>query len=146
MKSVHYIASVVSLYRQLIDGKKIGIEKCLELLNRVKNRGYSTGFMKGSIEPSDYSYEKSLSSSGATFVGDIIEENSNGCICFVRNKIFAGEKLEVLTPDGSIFEITMSNPLKTATGESVDIINNPQKIVLERKLPAYSILRRIEIK
>ncbi|PKL47246.1 MAG: peptidase U32, partial [Planctomycetes bacterium HGW-Planctomycetes-1] len=61
MKSVHYIASVVSLYRQLIDGqprlagqesgeagKKITPEDCLKLLGRVKNRGYSTGFMKGS--------------------------------------------------------------------------------------------------
>jgi U32 family peptidase len=146
MKSVHYIASVVSLYRQLIDGKKIGIEKCLELLNRVKNRGYSAGFMKGSIEPSDYSYEKSLSSSGATFVGDIIEENSDGCICFVRNKIFAGEKLEVLTPAGDIFEVMMSNPLKTVKGERVEFVNNPEKIVLEQKLPVFSILRRIESK
>ena len=106
MKSVHYIASVVSLYRQLIDGKKISAENCLKLLSRVKNRGYSSGFMKGSIEPNDYSYEKSLSNSGATFVGDIVDEKiENGCICRVRNKIYAGEKLEVLTPASSISEI-----------------------------------------
>jgi putative protease len=144
MKSVHYIASVVSLYRQLIDGKKIGAEKCLQLLSRVKNRGYSTGFMKGSIEPADYSYEKSLSNSGATFVGDIAGENSNGCICFVRNKLFAGEKLEVLTPSGDIFETVIPNPLKTIDGEFAEFINNPQRIVLEQKLPAYSIFRRVE--
>jgi len=146
MKSVHYIASVVSLYRQLIDGKKIGAEKCLQLLSRVKNRGYSTGFMKGSIQPDDYSYEKSLSNSGATFVGDITDENSDGCICFVRNKIFAGEKLEVLTPAGDIFETVMPNPLKTIDGEFAEVINNPRRIVLEHKLPVFSILRRIEMK
>ena len=162
MKSVHYIASVVSLYRQLIDGKKIGAEKCLQLLSRVKNRGYSSGFMKGSIEPADYSYEKSLSNSGppkgevspkvgppladATFVGDITDENSGSCVCFVRNKIYAGEKLEVLTPSGDIFETVMPNPLKTIDGEFAEFINNPQRIVLEQKLPAYSILRRIEMK
>jgi putative protease len=144
MKSVHYIASVVSLYRQLIDGKKIGTEKCRQLLSRVKNRGYSCGFMKGSIEPDDYSYEKSLSNSGATFVGDITNEKlSNGCICHARNKIYAGEKLEVLTPDGSISEIETPKPLKTAQGESAEFVNNPQKILLEQKLPGYSILRRI---
>ncbi|MGB8226854.1 MAG: U32 family peptidase [Sedimentisphaerales bacterium] len=145
MKSVHYIASVVSLYRQLIDGKKISTEDCLKLLSRVKNRGYSAGFMKGSIKPDDYSYEKSLSGSGATFVGDIVDEKTEtDCICFVRNKIFAGETLEVLTPDGSISEIVMSRPLKTVEGKFAEFINNPQKIVIEQKLPPYSILRRIE--
>lgn len=145
MKSVHYIASVISLYRQLIDGKEISTEKCLELLSRVKNRGYSVGFMKGSIKPEDYSYEKSLSNSGATFVGDIIDEKKSiGCICHTRNKIFAGERLEVLTPAGDIFEITMSNPLKIAEGESVEFINNPRKIFLEQKLPSFSVLRRVE--
>jgi putative protease len=146
MKSVHYIASVVSLYRQLIDGKKVSKEECLKLLSRVKNRGYSAGFMKGSIEPADYSYEKSLSNSGATFVGDVTDENADGCICFVRNKIFAGERLEVLTPAGDIFEVTMSNPLKTVEGELAEFVNNPQKIILEQQLLALSILRRIEMK
>jgi putative protease len=145
MKSVHYIASVVSLYRQLVNGKKISTEKCLELLSRVKNRGYSTGFMKGLIGPEDYSYEKSLSGSGTTFVGDIIDEKTEtGCICQVRNKIYAGEALEVLTPDNSISEIIVSKPLKTVEGKFAEFINNPQRIILERKLPTYSILRRTE--
>ena len=149
MKSVHYIASVVSLYRQLIDGKKISGDECLKLLSRVKNRGYSAGFMKGAIEPSDYSREKSLSNSGAIFVGDITEENrdshlfSDGCICHTRNKIHAGEKLEVLSPDGTISEITMPSPLKTIDGQKCEFINNPQKIILPQNLPAFSILRRI---
>jgi U32 family peptidase len=145
MKSVHYIASVVSLYRQLIDGKNISAQDCLKLLSRVKNRGYSAGFMKGSIEPNDYSYEKSLSNSGATFVGDIVDEKTEtGCICQVRNKIYAGEKLEVLTSAGSISEIVMPSPLKTAEGELAEFVNNPQKIILEQRMPCYSILRRVE--
>ncbi|OHB50045.1 MAG: hypothetical protein A2Y10_13920 [Planctomycetes bacterium GWF2_41_51] len=144
MKSVHYIASVVSLYRQLLDGKKISTEECLKLLSRVKNRGYTTGFMKGSITPNDYSTEKSQSKSGAVFVGDIVDEQiENGSICHVRNKMFAGEKLEVLTPTGEISEITMPNPLKTIDSQSAEFINNPQKIIIEQKLPTYSILRRI---
>jgi putative protease len=145
MKSVHYTASVVSLYRQLIDGKKISTEDCLKLLSRVKNRGYSTGFMKGSITPDDYSYEKSQSKSGAVFVGDITDEKSDDSICFVRNKIFEGEKLEVLTPSGDVFEIETPKPLKTIAGEFVEFVNNPQKILLEQKLPAYSIIRRVQI-
>ncbi|HBG26342.1 MAG: hypothetical protein A2Y12_08150 [Planctomycetes bacterium GWF2_42_9] len=147
MKSVHYIASVVSLYRQLIDGKKISSEDCLKLLSRVKNRGYSTGFMKGEITPEDYSREKSDTSSEAVFVGDIVsvgdEETEIGCICHTRNKIFAGEKLEVMTPNCEISEIAMPSPLKLIDGTEVQFANNPQKIKLEQKLPPYSILRRI---
>ncbi|MDD5010859.1 MAG: U32 family peptidase [Phycisphaerae bacterium] len=140
MKSVHYIASVVSLYRQLIDGKNILPEDCLKLLSRVKNRGYSTGFMKGLITPDDYSTEKSQSKSGAIFVGDITDEGT----CHVRNKIFAGEKLEVLTPTGEISQITMPTLLKTADGKQAEFVNNPQKILIEQKLPTYSIIRRIQ--
>ncbi|MDD5010863.1 MAG: hypothetical protein PHQ00_01940 [Phycisphaerae bacterium] len=33
--------------------------------------------------------------------------------------------------------------LKTDDGEQAEFVNNPQKILIERKLPAYSILRRI---
>lgn len=144
MKSVHYIASVVSLYRQLLDGKKISPDECLKLLSRVKNRGYSTGFMKGSITPDDYSIEKSQPKSAAVFVGDITDESTETkSICHVRNKIFAGEKLEVLTPTGEISEITTPSPLKTIDGQTAEFMNNPQKIILEQKLPAYTILRRI---
>lgn len=145
MKSVHYIASVISLYRQLIDGKKIRGEECLKLLSRIKNRGYSAGFMKGSINPEDYSIDKSLSGSGAIFVGDVTDEkNQAGSVCFVRNKIFAGETLEVLTPNGKISQITMTKPLETIDGQSAEFVNNPQKIIIRQKLPPYSILRRIE--
>ncbi|MEN6385006.1 MAG: U32 family peptidase [Phycisphaerales bacterium] len=144
MKSVHYIASVLSLYRQLLDGKEISPQECLRLLSRVKNRGYSTGFMKGEILQSDYSTEKSDTSSEAVFVGDIVnEETATGCICHTRNKIFAGEKLEVLTPAGEMSEITMPKPLKTIDGNDAEFVNNPEKILLVQKLPAYSILRRV---
>jgi putative protease len=144
MKSVHYISSVVSLYRQLLDEKKISPEECLKLLTRVKNRGYSSGFMKGHILQDDYSIKKSDTSSEAVFVGDIVDEETEaGCICHTRNKIFAGETLEVMTPDCEISEITMPKPLTTIDGKEAEFVNNPQKILLEQKLPAYSILRRV---
>lgn len=144
MKSVHYIASVVSLYRQLLDGKKISRDECLRLLSRVKNRGYSTGFMKGAIAQEDYSSEKSETLSCAVFVGDIVDQEIlNGSICHTRNKIFAGEKLEVMTTAGKISEITLPKILKTTEDEESDYVNNPQKIILPQKLPPYSILRRI---
>lgn len=146
MKSVHYLASVVSFYRQVIDGRCFSEEEGFDILSRVKNRGYSYGFMKGSIGPEDYSIEMNSSNSQTTFVGNISESagDNDFCVCEVRNKIFAGEELEVLTPDGSFSAVRASSPLVTIGGKEVEFANNSQFIRIERNLPVYTILRRIE--
>ena len=142
-KSVHYIASVVSFYRQVLDGKSFSKEEGLKLLSRTFNRGYSTGFMKGGITPDDYSIDESLSRSKSIFVGNITEQRPDGTsLLEVRNKIHAGEILELLTPDGSLSEITMPNPLETTKGEKIDFANNSQFLLLDRSLPEYALLRR----
>ena len=145
MKSIHYIATVVSFYRQVIDGKNFTKEQGLEILSRVPNRGYSTGFMKGNITADDYSTGESLSQASSIFVGNVTGQKINGkSILEVRNKIHAGENLEVLRPDGSIATITMPQPLITTEGAEVDFANNSQFILLDRELAEYTIVRRSE--
>lgn len=145
MKSIHYIATVVSFYRQILDGKTFSWEQGLEFLNRVPNRGYSTGFMKGHIDSSDYQRNQSTSHATSRFVGNITKEKINGrTVLEVRNKILAGEKLERLSPDGSLSVITMPDPLETTEGKPVQYANNSQFIQLDQDLVPYTILRRIE--
>ncbi len=149
MKSIHYIASTVALYRKIIDGANISSERAFELLSRVKNRGYSQGFMKGEITPEDYAAKRNESNSNAVFVGNIIEEkkaDNNWCVCEIRNKITAGDELEVLKPDGSLSVIKIDSPITTVKGKTVDVVNNSQFIRIKDDLPKYSILRRIEKK
>jgi putative protease len=144
MKSIHYIATVVSFYRQVLDGKKFTWEQGLERLKRVPNRGYSTGFMKGEIDVSDYQRDKSTSESESIFVGNVTEEKINGrCVLEVRNKIFAGEELEVLSPNGSISKIIMPKPLQTTDEQCVDFANNSQFVLIAQHLNPYAILRRV---
>ncbi len=143
-KSIHYIATTVSFYRQVIDGKKFTEEQAFELLNRVPNRGYSTGFMKGGITGDDYKIEKSVSQTNSIFVGNVIEEKKGSrCILEVRNKIHAGEQLEVLKTDGSLSKTVLPTPLTTTHNQSVGFANNSQFILLEEELPPYTILRRV---
>ena len=145
MKSVHYIATVVSFYRQILDGKTFSWKQGLEFLNRVPNRGYSTGFMKGHIDSDDYQRDKSTSQSKSRFVGNVTEKKTNGkSLLEVRNKIFAGETLEILSPDGALSMISLPDPLKTAEGNTVEYANNSQFIQLDQDLVPYTILRRIE--
>ncbi|NLD36457.1 MAG: U32 family peptidase [Desulfatiglans sp.] len=145
MKSIHYLATVVSFYRQILDGKRFTKEQGLEMLNRVPNRGLSTGFMKGYIDKNDYQIEESGSCSESVFVGNITEERYDGKpVLEVRNKIFAGEELEVLNTDGSITQIKMSLPLITKNGHRLDEVNHSQFILIDEELVPYTILRRIK--
>jgi putative protease len=145
MKSIHYIASVVSFYRRVLDGQIFSWEEGLVLLNRVPNRGYTTGFMKGRIDGDDYAFGGERVPSGAVFVGNVIEKRENGqCVVAVRNKIYQGETLEVLSPGGVISEITMPEPLVTTDGLCVPFANNPQCLILAQDLVPYTILRRCE--
>ncbi len=144
MKSIHYIASTVSLYRQIIDGKPLTTERCYELLSRVKNRGYMQGFMKGEITADDYRFEGNEACGNAVFVGNVLEDSTEGkCVFRVRNKVHAGDTLEALSPDGTTTPITLPTPLTTIRDEQVDFANNEEQITLDTGLPPFTILRRV---
>ncbi len=145
MKSIHYAATVVSFYRQVLDGREYTEAEAMEWLNRVPNRGYSTGFMKGSITADDYAAGPSTAQATSVFVGNVTEETSGGkSVMQVRNRICAGDRLEVLRPDGSLSQTTLSEPLATADGQSVAVANNSLFVLLDEPLPPYSILRRVK--
>ncbi|MHC5164915.1 MAG: peptidase U32 family protein [Planctomycetota bacterium] len=143
MKTVHYLASVISFYRQVIDGKQFTQEEGLKLLSRIPNRGYSTGFVKGTVKPDDYSVGKSLSGAESVFVGNVINCDCGVSTVEVRNKIHAGDTLEVLKPDGTLSKITLPNPLTDSKGEYLKFANNSQYLLITEDLPEYTILRRI---
>jgi U32 family peptidase len=145
MKSIHYIASTVAFYRQVMDGRIFSHEGASALLGRIRNRGYSTGFMKGTITPDDYSIERGGSQGTATFAGNVCEcDTGKGCcIVEVRNKMQPGDVLEVLTPDGTLSTLTLPNHLINQQGEIIDVANNSQFVRLDTPLPEYTILRQI---
>ncbi|OXU14116.1 peptidase U32 family protein [Sedimentisphaera salicampi] len=144
MKSVHYIGSVVSMYRRILDGEHISSEEAFKLLSRVKNRGYSRGFIDGPAEVQDYQLEDNHSAGNTVFAANVTEySRPDDCWIRVRNKIFAGERLEVLLPSGRLSETTLPNPLTDQKGESHEFANNEQIIRLTSPLPEFSILRRV---
>ncbi|MCK5001197.1 MAG: U32 family peptidase [Anaerohalosphaera sp.] len=147
MKAVHYLASVVSFYRQVLDGKKFSREEGMRLLGRVPNRGYSDGFMKGDVGPDDYSMGESLSQANSLFVGNITGEKYEGkSVVEVRNKICGDDELEVLKPDGTLTTITMPAEMMTTNGQSVDVVNNNKAITIDIDLPEFSVLRKVGTK
>ncbi|MBN1818879.1 MAG: U32 family peptidase [Sedimentisphaerales bacterium] len=146
MKSVHYLASIISFYRQILDGRRFTREEAFGLLNRVSNRGYSTGFIKGRITEDDYATHLGMSQGTAVFVGDVLPDKIDGkTVVRVRNTIHAGDKLELLTPGGTITRIEMPPVFATPQGQATDTMNQSQFFLVEADLPVYSILRRIMV-
>lgn len=144
MKSVHYLASVVSLYRRLIDGDPIADDEALRLLGRVKNRGYTQGFMKGGIGPEDYKFEKSEPGADAVFVGDVTEARLDGRpVMNLRNKAYAGESVEILNVDGGVQPVTLPDPLIDADGEPMRSASHGKRIVLPYQVAPYAVVRRV---
>lgn len=169
MKTIHYLATVTSLYRQFLDAKNIDEKEAMALLNRVQSRGYSEGFMKGNIIADDFLFEDTNRlNKFSTFVAnsitneDLIElkqnliktnkqdvvlniekaVNNNKSILRTRNRILAGESLEVLTPNG-LDSIKIENTISKIDGTELDTVHNDQYIIVSKKLPAYSIIRRV---
>ncbi len=142
MKSIHYIAQVVSLYRRLLDGDPIEEATALGLLGRVSNRGYSRGFIKGSVTPDDYDYTIGSPTATSLFLGEVTEQLDNGrSLLQVRNKICASDQVEVLQPDGSIHPEILPGILTTADGEKSPQVTHGV-LELPLALPQYSIIRK----
>jgi putative protease len=143
MKSIHYIASVVSLYRSILDGKKIEKDSALTLLKRVMNRGYSEGFMKGEIVPSDYRFDNNTPHTSAKFLGIVAKNVKDGAILDIRNKIEAGFKAEALLPDGTLKSIEFPQILTDTDGETHTHVSHGRKLFLPWSFPKYTVIRRI---
>ncbi len=144
MKSLHYLVQTVSLYRRMLDGEIIPEQEALRYLSRVNNRGYSHGFMKGGVGPEDYAWEKESSSSEAVFLGMIEEFTPEGiAVLDVRNAIHAGEKIEVLTSRGAVYEAVMPETFERLDGQRHTVAVHPFKYLLPGSWAKWSILRRV---
>jgi U32 family peptidase len=102
-KSVYYIATVIRAYRRILD--KLSDRKVLgemkQELNKIDNRGYTTGFLLGSesgLSRQDLTTSKLKSE--WRFVGQVVESDKPGLISFKpHNMIKVNDELELLTPD-----------------------------------------------
>ena len=145
MKSIHYIASTVSLHRRILDGEKVNEEEAFELLNRIKNRGYSSGFMKGNVTPDDYQIMGEGSNSEAEFLGNIMEEKIDGkTVLQIRNQTLAGETVEVLEPSGKISGFTLPEVLIMSDGTKDKVANHSKFVLLNDEFSPFTIFRRVK--
>lgn len=114
MKSPYYVATVTNAYRRRVDGILRGEDdpEALALLqselNAVSHRAYASGFYFGAMKrhaPEDGTYLQDCA-----FVGVVLERLPGGrARVEVRNRVRAGDALEVLSPNRLGLRFTARN-------------------------------------
>ncbi|MFC1512646.1 U32 family peptidase [bacterium] len=106
MKTIHYISTVTKAYRKAIDSaldsknSKKDIQNLAEELDKINNRGYTTGFYFNKPAEHDYKYDGKFNSIQCCFCGKIIEKLDNKTIrAELKNKISKNDELEIIMPD-----------------------------------------------
>jgi putative protease len=152
MKSIHYAATVVNTYRQLIDqyyADPDNFEADPELLaelRKISHRDYTKGFYYGKPEAEGQRYESSSYLRSYDFMGVVrdYDPNKAEAVVEVRNKIFKGDELELIVPGEKTFRVT-AEYLLDEEGEEIEAAPHPKqliKIPLATEVPAGSLLRR----
>ena len=104
MKGINYLASVVKVYRAAMDALfcdpvNYAVEPWwIDELNRVGSRGYGTGFYLRDKDNTRPNYAGNQPGDNR-FIAKVLESKSSNQVCVeVRNKLFKGDDVEVITP------------------------------------------------
>lgn len=150
MKSAHYAASVVSVYRRAIDACWRDLQhytvkqEWLDELEKVSHRPYTTGFALGKPDATAQVYTTSSYLQTHEFVGLVRDWDNGRLTVEQRNHMKEGETLEVFCPDGSLRTLVLKE-MRNQDGEPIVAAQHPQMVFTCRaaeSIPESSILRR----
>lgn len=131
MKSPFYVATVTNAYRKRIDGILNGTatKESVRLLQRelcaASHRPYAGGFYFGEMKkhaPDDGVYLQDTN-----FVGVVKRIDGKRVFVEIRNRIFAGDRLEILSPD-TLNEAFIAQNIVDMNGVGVDSASRPGEI------------------
>ena len=150
MKSVHYVASTVKVYREAIDEYFAAPEhfriraEWIEELEKTAHRPFTTGFF---VEDRNGTMTGDSSKSDRTseFLGIVREydRESGEALVEQRGKIEVGRMIEILLPRGASF-VQRLNSMTDTDGNSIAAAPHAQQLVkirLERAVEPWALLR-----
>lgn len=152
MKSIHYIATVVSAYRMLIDDYYNGCMRDLTFyqneIQKAENRQTSYGFFAGDTTIEQQLYNQRSEIPTKEFVGMVMgyDDENKYLILEQRNYFSPGDTLEIFTPDKTTIQFKVKE-IYDEEFNSLDAARHPlQKIYLKClvKAPKYSMIRKVE--
>ena len=151
MKSLHYIATVVSTYRNLIDtyldkGEIIDFEPFLIELQKAENRLTSHGYLEGLPGIDQQLFDKKSEQPSQLFIGLVKDYDDKTQIATIeqRNYFEVGYDIEIFHPSGTEDSFILKE-MTDEDGEALDVARHPKQI-LKIKVPfhvePYAMLRK----
>ena len=152
MKSVHYVATVVKVYRQAIDAYERDPEhfavlpEWLDELEKISHRPYTKGFSVSRPTEADQVYSQSSNTQTCDFIGMVRSYDAENHIAWIeqRNHFTVGQDVEFLQPKGRLVRHTISR-LVDEDGAEIDAARHAQQLVglyIGEALEPYSLMRR----
>lgn len=136
MKTAYYVATTVRAYRMAIDEYVKDPENWkfnpmwLEELKKGSHRHYSTGFYLGKTTTKDQNYESASYVRNYDFVGVVraLEEESGLVVVEQRNRMFVGDKVEIIGPYKETMYATILE-MYNENGEPIESAPHAKQIV-----------------
>lgn len=136
MKSIHYVATVVSVYRKVIDAYCADPEnftikrEWLEELDKCANRDSATAFFEGEPTFEEQMYGEHGRKTSTDFIGLVLDYDNDTQMVTLqqRNYFTKGQEVEFFGPDIENFRMTIEN-LWDEKGNELDVARHPLQIV-----------------
>ncbi len=152
MKSVHYLATVVRVYRAALnrlaadpDGYAPPAEWRDEL-EKIASRGYTTGFFHGPPAENMQEYDTVRVLPEWEYSGLVRQWDASRGLALVeqRNHMQLGDAIEILRPNGAIFRQRLEY-MTDANGTPIERAPHPQQLIwlqLAESVGDFSLIRR----
>ena len=152
MKSVHYVATVVKVYRDAIDAYMDAPEKFsnktewLEELQKISHRAYTSGFYFNKTTEHDQIYASSSYDQTHDFIGLVKSYDASTSMAVVeqRNNMKVGQEIEIMQPQQPNFSQTITE-MFDMEGNPIDVAPHPQQLIMMRMnnpVREFAMLRR----
>lgn len=153
MKSIHYVATVVSVYRQALDSYYADPEnycvreEWLTELDKASHRIFTKGFIEGKENTKDAQiYNTSAYEQSHDFVGVALDYDNlhQRVLLEQRNNVKVGEEAEFLEPNGNIVPLLLQD-MKNEKNESIEVAPHAKQIFsvfCATPISKHSLLRR----
>lgn len=138
-KTVFYAAIASRIYRQAMDLAAEGkgpTPELLDLVETINTRGYFTGFWYGKpgAEGQKYTGDRGDYNKKYCFAGVIREVDGKTVEMEVKNTLFKGDQLDIITPTKNI-PLTLEEFRNVATGEVIEVAHPGQKFTIRFSVP-----------
>jgi U32 family peptidase len=150
MRSVYYIATVVSTYRSVIDsclnGNYIYNEEHERVLSNVANRDSISQFYDGNYKKETQYYNGRLEVSNQEFLGIVLEYKDGYITLEQRNYFEKGNLVEFFGPNIEAFTMVIEEILDV-DNLPIDVVRHPKQIVkikVKKELFEYDMMRLIK--